>query len=87
MDGRVFGYDIKPDQMQVMNPFLILLFIPIFELYVYPILQRVGIRRPLQKLTLGGFLAAISFVISAYLEFYVEVIAIVIKMSTRFVHP
>lgn len=59
--------------MQVMNPFLILLFIPIFELYIYPILTRVGIKRPLQKLTLGGFLAAFSFVISAYLEFYVQV--------------
>lgn len=72
MDGRLFGYYIKPDQMQVMNPLLILLFIPIFELYVYPLLARIGIKRPLQKLTLGGFMAAASFVMSAYLEHYVE---------------
>lgn len=73
MDGRLFGYDIKPDQMQVMNPLLILLFIPIFELYVYPVLACIGIKRPLQKLSLGGLLAALSFVISAYLEFFVQV--------------
>ncbi|XP_065218370.1 peptide transporter family 1 isoform X1 [Planococcus citri] len=72
MDGRLFGYYIKPDQMQVMNPLLILLFIPIFELYVYPLLTRIRIKRPLQKLTLGGFMAAASFVISAYVEHYVE---------------
>ena len=73
MDGRIFGYTIKPDQMQVLNPVLILLFIPIFEVFIYPILRKIGIRRPLQKLVIGGFFAAVAFGCSAIVEFKVEV--------------
>ena len=73
MDGRIFGYTIKPDQMQVLNPVLILLFIPIFEMLVYPALKTVGVKKPLQKLVIGGFLAAVAFGCSAILEFQVEV--------------
>lgn len=73
MDGSLLTYYIKPDQMQVVNPLLILIFIPLFELYVYPALSIIGIRKPLQKMSLGGILAAIAFVMSAYVEFYVQV--------------
>ncbi|XP_053950502.1 peptide transporter family 1 isoform X1 [Anastrepha ludens] len=68
MDGETFGYIIKPDQMQVVNPLLILGMIPLFTYVLYPILAKLGIKRPLQKLTLGGLLAAIAFVLSAFLE-------------------
>lgn len=73
MDGRILGFTIKPDQMQVLNPVLILLFIPIFEMLIYPSLRIVGVRKPLQKLVIGGFLAAIAFGCSAIVEFKVEV--------------
>lgn len=73
MDGRIFGYTIKPDQMQAVNPLLILAFIPIFEVVIYPMLKFVGIKRPLQKLVIGGFLAAIAFICSAIVESHVEV--------------
>lgn len=73
MDGRLFGFTIKPDQMQVVNPLLILAFIPLFEIFVYPALKIVGIKRPLQKLVIGGFLAALAFVCSALVEFRVMV--------------
>ncbi|XKL68927.1 hypothetical protein PGB90_006696 [Kerria lacca] len=72
MDGRIFGYTLKPDQMQVVNPLMILFFIPIFELYIYPALKTVGIKRPLQKLVIGAFLAAFSFVVSAFVEYNVQ---------------
>ncbi|XP_018793021.1 PREDICTED: peptide transporter family 1 isoform X1 [Bactrocera latifrons] len=68
MNGEIFGYVIKPDQMQVVNPLLILGMIPLFTYVLYPILAKVGIKRPLQKLTLGGLLAAIAFLLSAALE-------------------
>lgn len=53
MDGDVGFYTIKPDQMQVVNPLLILIFIPLYEVAFYPVLNLIGVRRPLQKLT-GG---------------------------------
>uniref|UniRef100_A0A182P1K6 Oligopeptide transporter 1 n=1 Tax=Anopheles epiroticus TaxID=199890 RepID=A0A182P1K6_9DIPT len=69
MDGEVAGgYTIKPDQMQVINPLLILAFIPVFESVIYPALAKLGIRRPLQKLSLGGLLAGAAFVLSGFVE-------------------
>lgn len=59
---------MKPDQMQVLNPLFVLLFIPFFETIVYPLLAKIGIRKPLQKISLGGFLAALAFVLSAILQ-------------------
>lgn len=72
MDGNIGIYDIKPDQLQVINPLLILTFIPLFEAVFYPLLAKVGISRPLQKLTCGGILAGIAFVISGLVEFQLE---------------
>lgn len=72
MDGEVFGHEIKPDQMQVINPLLILAFIPLFDCTVYPLLARFGIKRPLQKLGLGMLCASISFFLSAHVELRLE---------------
>uniref|UniRef100_A0A1L8E2G7 Oligopeptide transporter 1 n=2 Tax=Nyssomyia neivai TaxID=330878 RepID=A0A1L8E2G7_9DIPT len=68
MDGQVGALNLKPDQMQVINPALILIFIPLYDIIFYPLLSKIGIRRPLQKLTLGGCLAGVAFIISAVLE-------------------
>ncbi|XP_067640959.1 peptide transporter family 1-like isoform X2 [Eurosta solidaginis] len=72
MNGDMGSWDIKPDQMQMLNPFLILAFIPLYEIAFYPLLNLVGIRRPLQKLTLGGIFAGIAFVASALVELKLE---------------
>ena len=34
---------IKPDQMQALNPILIIAFIPLFEVLVYPCLERINV--------------------------------------------
>ncbi|KAG4065446.1 hypothetical protein HA402_003261 [Bradysia odoriphaga] len=73
MNGEVGGYfTIKPDQMQVINPLLIILFIPLWDLFVYPMLSKIGIRRPLQKLTFGMILAGLAFTISGLVELKLE---------------
>ncbi|XP_050331928.1 peptide transporter family 1-like [Bactrocera neohumeralis] len=72
MDGDMGSWNIKPDQMQLINPLLILVFIPLYELAFYPLLAFVGIRRPLQKLTLGGIFAGIAFVVSGLVELSLE---------------
>ncbi|XP_033172535.1 peptide transporter family 1 isoform X3 [Drosophila mauritiana] len=72
MDGDMGSWDIKPDQLQVLNPLLILIFIPLYDVAFYPVLKLVGIRRPLQKLTMGGILAGIAFIISGVVELSLE---------------
>lgn len=72
MSGDMGGWDIKPDQVQMLNPFLILTFIPLYEAVFYPLLAKIGIRRPLQKLTLGGIFAGIAFILSAVVELQLE---------------
>ncbi|XP_016942422.2 peptide transporter family 1 isoform X1 [Drosophila suzukii] len=72
MDGDMGSWDIKPDQLQVLNPLLILLFIPLYDVAFYPALRLVGISRPLQKLTMGGILAGIAFIISGVVELNLE---------------
>jgi solute carrier family 15 oligopeptide transporter 1 len=39
---------------------------------VYPVLAKVGIKRPLQKLTLGGILAGVAFLVSGFVELSLE---------------
>lgn len=74
MDGEMFGYLIKPDQFQVINPLLIVIFIPIFQFAIYPIIEKVlFINTPLRKLTTGGILAGVAFVISGFVELKLEV--------------
>jgi len=69
MNGFTFGWQILPDQMQVANPILILLLIPLFDQVVYPCLGKVGLlKTPLQRVVTGCFLCGLSFVISGVLE-------------------
>ncbi|XP_037937528.1 peptide transporter family 1 [Teleopsis dalmanni] len=72
MNGDMGSWDIKPDQVQVLNPLLILVFIPLYDVAFYPALRLIGVSRPLQKLTLGGILAGVAFIISAVVELNLE---------------
>ncbi|XP_076385714.1 peptide transporter family 1 isoform X2 [Megachile rotundata] len=72
MTGQIGSFTIQPDQMQVVNPLLVLAFIPLFEAFIYPVLNKIGIHTPLRKLTVGGVLAALSFVASALVELELE---------------
>lgn len=46
--------------------------IPLFEAYLYPALKRIGITTSLRRIALGGILAAISFFVTAILEFIID---------------
>lgn len=85
MTGELGNWSLKPDQMQVINPLLILVFIPIFQTIIYPLLAKCNLlKKPLQRLGVGGVLAAISFIISAIVELQLQVITIFNK--TWFFH-
>lgn len=73
MTGEIGNFLLQPDQMQVFNPFLVLAFIPLFETCLYPLMRKIGLRTPLRILSIGGFLASLSFVVAAMVEFQLEV--------------
>ncbi|XP_063070274.1 solute carrier family 15 member 2 isoform X2 [Engraulis encrasicolus] len=58
-----FGaFVLKPDQMQMLNALLILVFIPIFDMGVYPLIGLCGIKlTPLRKMGTGMIFAALAF--------------------------
>ncbi|KPI91940.1 Peptide transporter family 1 [Papilio xuthus] len=69
MYQEIGSWTLKADQMQVLNPLLILVFIPLFEVAIYPFLTWCKlIRKPLHKMIWGGILAAAAFVISGIVE-------------------
>lgn len=61
-------YSIKPDQMQVLNPLIVVFCIPLFNFVIYPALKKIGIKSPLQKMTLGMTLTSVAFIVSGFLE-------------------
>lgn len=68
MNGDIGFYTIKPDQMLVLGPMIITFLIPLFNKVLFPLLEKVGIKTPLQKMSLGMIFAAVSFIVSAYVE-------------------
>jgi dipeptide/tripeptide permease len=68
MNGDIGWYTIKPDQMIVLGPISITILIPLFNQFGFPLLARLGIKSPLQKMSLGMIVAGISFLVSAYVE-------------------
>lgn len=68
MNGDIGFYHIKPDQMQLISPLLIVLLIPSYQWIIYPLLAKIGISRPLQKLTIGGLLAGTAVLLSGFVE-------------------
>lgn len=68
MNGNLPFYTIKPDQFQVMHPLLIVLLIPVFDIYIYPLLSRIGLKKHLTKMAIGGLLTASSFLLTGFLE-------------------
>ena len=72
MNGNIGWYTIKPDQMIVLNSFLGIVMIPVFEQLLYPLLSRVGIKTSLQKMVLGAVFGGVAFIFAGILELEVE---------------
>ncbi|XP_018342847.1 PREDICTED: peptide transporter family 2-like isoform X2 [Trachymyrmex septentrionalis] len=73
MDGQIGSITILPDQLQAVNPLLIMIFIPIFETGIYPIFAKIHfINTPLKKLVVGGLLASVAFVAAGIVEIELE---------------
>ena len=67
---NLLGLNVGAEQMQSLNPLLIMLFVPVFTLWIYP---RIGQwAAPLRRMSLGLFLAAASFALVALLQKRIE---------------
>ena len=73
MNGALGSFVIKPDQMQIANPLLILMLVPLFESVIYPLLNKCFNFTPLRRIGCGLFLCGLSFVASGVLELQLEV--------------
>ncbi len=60
--------EVGASQVQSINPILIMIFIPLFTLVIYPLLGRVMTVTPLGKMSVGFFFAFASFALSARIE-------------------
>jgi POT family proton-dependent oligopeptide transporter len=65
MDRRFLGIDWLESQIQAINPLLVLLFIPLFGLGLYPLVGRFLNFTPLRRILVGFVLAIAAFAISA----------------------
>lgn len=72
MNGDIVFYIIKPDQMHMLHSLFVLILLPVFDIIIHPFLYRFGIRRPFQKMVIGGISTAVSFLMAAVLQFQIE---------------
>ena len=68
--ATVLGLKIGAEQMQSMNPLIVMTLVPLFTLVVYPRLGRFA--SPLKRMAYGMFLAAGSYLIVAALQKQIE---------------
>lgn len=65
MDRRWLGIEWLPSQLQALNPILVLTFIPLFTLGLYPLVDKVFLLTPLRKIAIGLFVMVAAFAITA----------------------
>ncbi|XP_067117840.1 solute carrier family 15 member 2 [Osmerus mordax] len=82
--NMAFGesFVLKPDQMQMLNALLILVFIPVFDFMVYPLIGLCRIKlTPLRKMAVGMIFAALAFGAATLVE--VNVVKTVVEPAPR----
>src|SRR5439155_5847521 len=68
MNLHWLGMDLIAAQVQTANPILILIFIPLLNYLIYPLINRVFTLTPLRKIGIGLFLTGLSFVVIVWIQ-------------------
>ncbi len=68
MDLHFLGINWLASQVQVVNAFMVLAFIPLCQYVIYPGIDRVWRITPLRKIGLGLVMIGLSFLVSAWIE-------------------
>lgn len=73
MDPVVGPFTFEPAQMQLINPALVMILIPVTEAFIYPGMKKLGYElTPLRRMTLGLLLGASSYVVAGFINVPVE---------------
>nr|AZB50226.1 solute carrier family 15 member 1 [Epinephelus fuscoguttatus x Epinephelus lanceolatus] len=73
MDGDFGLLIIQPDQMQTVNPILILVLVPVMDSLIYPLIAKCKLNfTPLKRMTVGMFLAALAFICAALVQIQID---------------
>lgn len=72
MDRHLLGYELDPSQIQSINPILVMIFIPLFTLVIFPFCERFMNITPLGKMSVGFFFAVASFALSGLIEVWLQ---------------
>ena len=68
-----FSFTILPEQVQALNPIMVMCLIPLTSMFFYPAIEKLGFEMtPLRRMGLGMFIAAVSFVIVAIAQERIE---------------
>jgi len=59
---------LMPSQLQAVNPFFVMLLIPLFSYVFYPWMSRLFAVTPLRKIGIGMFITVLAFSVSAWIE-------------------
>lgn len=75
MNRNFFGLKLDADQIQVLNPLLIIILLPLFDRIIYPFIglfDRVFKFTPLKRIGWGFLFTALSFVFSGLVSFFIQ---------------
>uniref|UniRef100_A0A8C5LZJ9 Solute carrier family 15 member 1 n=1 Tax=Leptobrachium leishanense TaxID=445787 RepID=A0A8C5LZJ9_9ANUR len=94
MDGNFGAIQIQPDQMQTVNPILIIVLVPVVDILVYPLIKKCKLNfTPLKRMTVGMFLAAMAFIAAALVQVEIDVSELMFKteiekpIASRSIYP
>lgn len=61
-------FDIFPETLQSLNPIFVIILVPLFSFFIYPMISKFFPLTPLRKISIGMFVTAASFIIIAIME-------------------
>jgi POT family proton-dependent oligopeptide transporter len=73
MNRVVLGVEVLSAQVTTLNAIFVLTLIPIFAGFVYPAIEKLGVRvTPLRKMTVGMFVSVLSFASAAAIQLAID---------------
>jgi POT family proton-dependent oligopeptide transporter len=72
MDRQWFGMEILPSQVQSVNPLMIMVLIPVCSYGLYPAISIIFPLNALRKISIGFFITALAFCITAMIESWID---------------
>jgi POT family proton-dependent oligopeptide transporter len=72
MDRVIGNVELLPSQVGLANPVLILIYVPLFNFVIYPLLNKVFTLTPLRKVSIGLFIAAGAYALSSGIQEWID---------------